>query len=440
MIGPVTITVPGPVPYEKGSAIPWHYGADIYCQGQKFNKEYFDIGNSVVDNIGGIGGFTHSGRLFAPSTLRTNTEADAAAKAKGKQVSTEEVTTEEAPPKIAFKKEVDEFMRIIKKSDYKVVDQLNQTPSKISILSLLMCSEAHRAALLKVLNMAYVPPEIIVNQLESVVSNVHTSHALGFTDYDLTSEGRIHNKALHITMECKGTVLSHVLVDTGSSLNVLPKKALTKLDCVDATLRPSNLVVRAFDGSKRAVCRPWIHAAGAITSTLHQKLKYGLEGQIVTVCGEEDIFFSHLSTFKYVEMDGEMHEMLCQGFEAINISEVAPETVFSPESEKVRTSISSYKQAVEVVKAGNAQGWGKFVEPIIKEDKFGLGYTLGSQKNEAGTFSSGGLVSPHTVNAADEDKADIDCDLDSWIRPCVPGEKLDNWSFEKVVRFTLLKE
>ena len=93
-----------------------------------------------------------------------------------------------------------------------------------------------------------------------------------------------------------------------------------------------------------------------------------------------------------------------------------------------------------MVKAGNAQGWGKFVESIIKEDEFGLGYTPGSQKNEVGTFSSGGLVSPHTVNAADEDKANIDCDLDSWIRPCVPGEKLDNWSSEKVVRFTLLKE
>ena len=96
--------------------------------------------------------------------------------------------------------------------------------------------------------------------------------------------------------------------------------------------------------------------------------------------------------------------------------------------------------SVEVVEAGNAQGWGKFVEPVIKEDKFGLGYAPGSQKNETGTLSSGGLVSPHIVNDADEDKADNDCDLDSWIRPCVPGEKLDNWSSEKTVRVTLLKE
>ena len=40
-----------------------------------------------------------------------------------------------------------EFLRIIKKSDYKIIDQLHQTPSKISILSLLMSSPAHRSAL-----------------------------------------------------------------------------------------------------------------------------------------------------------------------------------------------------------------------------------------------------------------------------------------------------
>ena len=44
-----------------------------------------------------------------------------------------------------------------------------------------------------------------------------------------------------------------MLVDTGSSLNVLPKKALDRLDCEGLELKPSNIVVRAFDGSKRIV-------------------------------------------------------------------------------------------------------------------------------------------------------------------------------------------
>ena len=44
-----------------------------------------------------------------------------------------------------------------------------------------------------------------------------------------------------------GTTMAHVLVDTGSSLNVLLKKALDRLDCEDLTLKPINIVVRAFD-------------------------------------------------------------------------------------------------------------------------------------------------------------------------------------------------
>ncbi|XP_050902728.1 uncharacterized protein LOC127115167 [Lathyrus oleraceus] len=141
-----------------------------------------------------------------------------------------------------------------------------------------------------------VDNEISVNQLEGVIANVTTRHGVGFTDLDLTPEGRNHNKALHITMECKGAVLSHVLVDTGSSLNVLPKQILKKIPVEGVVLTPSDLVVRAFDGSKRSVfgeitlpirigpeefdivfyvmdiqpaysCllgRPWIHAAGAV--------------------------------------------------------------------------------------------------------------------------------------------------------------------------------
>ena len=65
--------------------------------------------------------------------------------------------------------------------------------------------------------------------------------------------GRNHNKALHISVECKGTTLAHVLIDTGLSLNVLPKGAFDRIDCEGLVLNPSDIVVRAFDGSKRMV-------------------------------------------------------------------------------------------------------------------------------------------------------------------------------------------
>ena len=76
---------------------------------------------------------------------------------------------------------------------------------------------------------------------------------MGFTDFDLPPEVRDHSKALHISMECRGTTLSWVLVDTWSSLNVFPKSALMKLDYSGLKLRPSDLMVKAFDGPRRSV-------------------------------------------------------------------------------------------------------------------------------------------------------------------------------------------
>lgn len=52
--------------------------------------------------------------------------------------------------------ESQEFLVLIRKRDFKIVDQLGQTPSKISVLSLILSSEAHRATLMEVLNAAQV--------------------------------------------------------------------------------------------------------------------------------------------------------------------------------------------------------------------------------------------------------------------------------------------
>ena len=64
--------------------------------------------------------------------------------------------------------------------------------------------------------------------------------------------------------------------------------------------------------------RPCIHKAGAVTSMLHQKLKYPVKWKIVTVQGEEEYMVSHLNFFRYVEMDGEFIETPCQNFEEVS--------------------------------------------------------------------------------------------------------------------------
>ncbi|XP_050876807.1 uncharacterized protein LOC127080532 [Lathyrus oleraceus] len=262
---------------------------------------------------------TRSGSVYSPQNVQDND--DALVKAKGKQVVGDnsgsiQVNTPNIVPGTCLSQEVEELLRLIRKSDYKVIYHLSQTPSKISILSLLLCSEAHRNALMKLLSSSFVPQNIIVNQLEGVMASISADSGLDFTDFDLPLEGRNHNKALHISMECKGTTLSRVLVDIGSSLNVLPKSTLMKIDYVGVKLHPSDLIVRAFDGSRRAdfgevdllvkigpqvfgatffvmdiqpaycclLGRPWIHGAGTVTSTLHQKMKFPSDSKIVTVC------------------------------------------------------------------------------------------------------------------------------------------------------------
>ena len=85
------------------------------------------------------------------------------------------------------------------------------------------------------------------------MASLTVDNGLGFHVANLTPKGRKHNDALHVSIECRGTTLAHVLVDTGSSLNIFPKNALDRLDYEGLTLKPSNIIVRAFDGSKRIV-------------------------------------------------------------------------------------------------------------------------------------------------------------------------------------------
>ena len=49
-----------------------------------------------------------------------------------------------------------QFLKFIKHSEYSVVEQLNKLPTRISLLALIVNSEPHGKALMKVLSEAYV--------------------------------------------------------------------------------------------------------------------------------------------------------------------------------------------------------------------------------------------------------------------------------------------
>jgi hypothetical protein len=134
-----------------------------------------------------------------------------------------------------------------------VVKQLSKMPSHISILSLLLASESHRKALLKVLNEAYVPEDITGPSFENMVTSILVTNQLTFSDDELPPEGRGHIKALYISVKTNDCIVSKVLIDNGSALNVCPLSTLEKLDIDPTRVRVTSMVVRAFDGTRREV-------------------------------------------------------------------------------------------------------------------------------------------------------------------------------------------
>ena len=231
-----------------------------------------------------------------------------------------------------------------------MIEQLNKTPARISLLGILMNSEPHWALLVKILNEAHIALHISVKGFGGIINNTKANNYLTFIDEEIPIEGRGHNKALHVSVKCLDHIVAKVLIDNVFSLNVMPKATLDKLPFNASHLRPSSMVMRAFDNSRRDVrgeidlliqigphvcqitfqvmdinpaynCllgRPWIHSVGMVPSTLHQRLKFVVEGQLIIVLGEYDILVNCPSSTPYVEATEESLETSFQELEVVS--------------------------------------------------------------------------------------------------------------------------
>uniref|UniRef100_A0A2N9GI78 RNase H type-1 domain-containing protein n=1 Tax=Fagus sylvatica TaxID=28930 RepID=A0A2N9GI78_FAGSY len=198
---------PRPFPYHDNKRVPWNYGMKIISTREGKPK----IEEEVVGNLtSGLGGITRSGRCYTPEELEKRR------KEIGKTMVEDPAKTKVAEDEAA------DFLRIIKSSEYSVVKQLSKMPSHISVLALLLASESHRKALLK-----------ITNQLT-------------FSDDELPPEGRGHVKALYISVKTNDRIVSRVLIDNGSALNVCPLSTLEKLDIDPTRVRVTSMVVRSL--------------------------------------------------------------------------------------------------------------------------------------------------------------------------------------------------
>ncbi|KAI5436037.1 hypothetical protein KIW84_022467 [Lathyrus oleraceus] len=135
---------------------------------------------------------------------------------------------------------------------------------------------------------------------------------------------------------------------------------------------------------------------------------------------------------KKVEMDNERCKAPSLAVETVQV-----ENALVAEKEK-KLSISSYKQALEVVKNKEAQGWGRIIDIVIKADMFGVGYQPGQESSRSNrgcrppyTFVSAGMLDPGHARSMGED-VDSDRELEAWIKSCVPGD----WKASKSITVT----
>ncbi|XP_016721860.1 uncharacterized protein [Gossypium hirsutum] len=302
----VIIQRPTAPPYKDSRRVPWNYNCSIAVS----EKE---------------------GSIDTP-----NTEVKPA-KGKPAMLKQEIERSEPLVNEPVIENEAKEFLKFLRHSEYSVVEQLHQQSDHISVLALLLNSKVHRNALMKVLNETYVADDISVNKLDRLIGNISANNFISFSDDEIPPRGRGSTKALHITTRCKGYTLPGVLIDNGFTLNVLPWYTLNHLPIDSSHMKTCQNIVRAFDGTERKVMgrieiplqigpnayevdflvmdikpsyncllgRPWIHSAGAVPSSLHQKLKMVTEGRLITINTEEDIIASVTSDAPYVENDKE---------------------------------------------------------------------------------------------------------------------------------------
>ena len=192
--------------------------------------------------------------------------------------------------------------------------QLRTTQARISIWSLLASSSTHRDALIRALNQIRVDTATTLEGLIHFLT-VDRATCIMFFDNDLPPEGLDHVRPLFIDVACSGRRVSSVLLDNGSALSICPLVTAIAFSFSPSNFGPYTHTVKAYGGTQRTVMgtltthvmlgsvrysvlfqvlriqssfnlllgHPWIHEAGTIPCSLHQKVKFIHEGHIIMI-------------------------------------------------------------------------------------------------------------------------------------------------------------
>ena len=117
--------------------------------------------------------------------------------------------------------------------------------AQISILALFLSSNVHRKALLKE---TCIPTNVTESSFKGMVSTVLATNQISFTDDKLPPEGREHILPMYIMVKCEDMIISRVLIDNGSALNVCLMSTIERLNVNTSLIRPTTMIITVFDG------------------------------------------------------------------------------------------------------------------------------------------------------------------------------------------------
>ena len=143
---PIPVKKPAPFPYKSDKAVPWRYTPQR-PDGIKDASVRGDQPTARVTKISGTSGVTHIKWIFAAlellirsKDLKGKVKADVEGREKVSPILDDEVPAgrfakeeEDFNKKGISTEEVTEFLRIIQQSEFKVIEQLNKTPTRISL-------------------------------------------------------------------------------------------------------------------------------------------------------------------------------------------------------------------------------------------------------------------------------------------------------------------
>ena len=99
---------------------------------------------------------------------------------------------------------------------------------------------------------------------------------MGFSDEDKIGTIQPHDDTLVITLRIWGYNVKRVMVDQGSATEIMYPdlyKGLSLRAEDLTTVDVDFIVMDAYSPYTAIVAKPWLHTLGAVSSTLHQKVK-----------------------------------------------------------------------------------------------------------------------------------------------------------------------